>query len=176
MTASEIEWLTTRLPPIEKIQIRNEADFYGASWLVGSKIGKKITPRSYATWQHGWIPSKTLKHVRQVVEVGEADEVHLVATEEHAQFLKRAGFKKSVAVGVPYIYVGDANDVPRMQGSLLVMPAHSLSYSDNNWDEETYAEEIAKLRPDFSCIVACVSGSCVDKGYWISAFERKKIP
>ncbi len=173
MEKCDTKWLEDRLPPIEKIELKGEANFYGASYLIASKLGMKHPPRSYAHWRHGWaVPPVT--HPRQLAR-GKPQDMHLVATEEHVQILKKFGFKKTEAVGLPFIYADDVQ-VERMPGSLLVMPAHSLPYTNHDWDQATYAKEIAALKPYFSTVVACISNACVAKGYWTSEFDKQGIP
>jgi hypothetical protein len=58
---------------------------------------------------------------------------------------------------------------------LLVIPVHSLSHTEHGWDFDGYADEILKIRKQFSSVCVCVHGSCVDKGYWTKAFEARGI-
>jgi sialic acid synthase SpsE len=75
---------------------------------------------------------------------------------------------------MPFIYA-NAVEVPRTPNSLLVMPAHSLPYTDHQWSEEEYAEQIASLKPQFSEVVACIAKACADKGSWKGAFAQAGV-
>ena len=56
------------------------------------------------------------------------------------------------------------------------MPAHTLPYTKQRWDQKAYVKDIAKLKPHFSTIAACIHSACVDHDYWVSEFERQGIP
>jgi hypothetical protein len=56
------------------------------------------------------------------------------------------------------------------------MPGHTLPYTDHQWDQKTYVDQIVKLKPYFATIVACVHSSCFTKGYWVPYFEKHGIP
>jgi hypothetical protein len=170
----ELNWLEKRLPPVEKIWRRNEADFYGASYIIARQIGKRKPPVSFAAWRHGWFFSKSVFHPRLLAK-GTRNTMNLMGNQRQVRILKEFGFKNAVAVGLPYIYA-DTFELQRKSGSLLVMPAHTLPYNEQHWDQETYVAEIVKLKPYFSSIVACIHSACIGHGYWIQEFEKHGIP
>lgn len=177
MNQSEIKWLTDRLPAIEKIKLKSDADKYGISHIIASKLNRNTHPRSFSQWQHGWIYNdEPIRNAIQLVILGTPNQTQLVANERYVTALKQFGFEKCEAVGLPYIYADNIIEFPRKSGSLLVMPPHSLPHTNHNWDEETYASQIVQLKPYFSCIIACIHTSCVTRGYWTSALERHSIP
>ena len=171
---TEVDWLEKRLPPVEKIWRRSEADFYGASHIIAQKIGKRKPPVSFATWCHGWFFSKSVVHPR-FLTMGTRNTLNLMGNQSQVRILKEFGYKKAVAVGLPYIYA-DTFELERKPGSLLVMPAHTLPYNEQHWDQRAYVAEIVKLKPYFSSIVACIHSACIGHGYWIHEFERHGIP
>lgn len=173
-TQYDIAWLLERLPPVETIWRRSEPDFYGATYLIANQIGKKKPPVSFAAWRHGWFFSKSAAHPR-FLAMGTKNTLNLVATESQVQILKDFGYKNAEAVGLPYIY-GDTFELERRPKSLLVMPAHTLPYTKQRWDQKAYVNDIAKLKPYFSTIAACIHSACVDHDYWVSEFERQGIP
>ena len=170
----DISWITERLPPVERIWRRSEPDFYGASHIIARQIGKKTPPVSLAAWRHGWFFSKSIVHPR-FLSMGSKNTLNLVGTRRQARLLREFGYNRVEAVGLPFIYV-DAVALPRRPGSLLVMPAHTLPYTEQRWDQEAYVAGIAELKKSFSTIIACVHSACVSHGYWTSLFERHGIP
>ncbi|MBD2544974.1 hypothetical protein [Planktothricoides raciborskii] len=174
MIQDNLFWLIERLPPVETIKLRCEPDYYGISHIIAAQTGRKNPPRSFAGWLHGWKFTPSF-HVRQLAHWGSYEDMHLVATEEQVKILNGFGFNKAEAVGLPFIYSDDVK-VQRKQNTLLVMPSHSLSYTEHRWNQEAYVKQVAKLKPYFSSIVACVHSACVSKGYWVSEFEKHDIP
>jgi hypothetical protein len=173
---AELDWLTTRLPPIEKILVGSEPDYYGATHLIALQLGKTIPPESVvASWMHGWQYNREIVHPRQVVSYGGPRDRHLVARGLEVELLKEFGFTRVTAVGLPFIYA-DRVAVKRKPNSLLVMPAHSLPYTKHKWDEQAYVEEITRSKGRFAEIVACISMACVNNGYWTHTFEKAGIP
>lgn len=176
MTAlnNEITWLLDKLPPIDRVWRRSEPDFYGASYLIAQRLGKKKPPVSFAAWRHGWSHLDPIIHPR-LIAMGTPKTLNLVATDRHVEILKKFGWPNSVAVGLPFIY-GDFFELDAKPNSLLVMPGHTLPYTDHQLDQESYVDQIAKLKPLFATIVACVHSSCFAKGYWVPYFEKHGIP
>src|SRR4030081_3285063 len=108
-----IDWVTRRLPKIEKILLRNEPDYYGASYLIAAQLGKADPPRNLvATWTHGCLHASPVPYVRQLVQCGGPEDSHLVATYAQVRILKQFGFANATAVGMPFIYA-DAVNVER---------------------------------------------------------------
>jgi hypothetical protein len=167
------KWIEKKLPPIERVWRRSEPDSYGASYLIAEQIGRKRPPVSFAHWRHGWLYLDPIIHPKLLG--GNPDLVHLMATDEQVRILNNFGYKKVIAVGLPFIYA-DNFETDRKPGSLLVMPGHSLPYTNPHINERNYVREIAALRPHFSAIVACLYSSCLAKGLWISELEKHGIP
>lgn len=160
------------LPDIKPIKLHSEADYYGLSHLIAANVGLPFIPRSFANWKHGWIFGELVSPI-QLTTYGGAVK-YLVATKSQESFLLSNGIE-AVAVGMPFIYV-EEEPVTRYKNSLLVMPPHSLPYTSHSWDEYGYAKEINSLKKDFDLIVVCLHSSCIEKGYWINAFEKYDIP
>ena len=171
---NQIRWLLDRLPPVERVWRRSEPDFYGASYLIAQRLGRKKPPISFAAWRHGWVYVDPIIHPRMLV-MGTPKTLNLMATDRQVEILRKFGWSKSVAVGLPFIY-GDIFKLDAKPNSLLVMPGHTLPYTDHQWDQKTYVDQIVKLKPYFTSIVACVHSSCFAKGYWVPYFEKNGIP
>lgn len=172
---SGLEWLHTKLPPIEPIRLRCEPDFYGISHLIAQQSHRSKCPRSFAYWMHGWNPIEQITHPRELAIGGDLDTTILVATDHQASILRNFGFKQVEAAGLPFIYA-DFVQTERQPNSLLVMPNHSTDYTEYEVDQKKYISQIIELKPFFSKIVFSLHGSCVDKNYWIPELERCNIP
>lgn len=175
---SDITWLTDRLPPIEKIKLRSEPDYYGISRIIANELGYKRTPRSFAQWLHGWIFTDPITDPRELTFWGQYNERILVTTEFQVEQLRTFGYKQVYAVGLPFIYAPSTENisVERQPNSLLVMPSHSSAYTDHTNNQEEYVQNILDFHSNFEHIVFCLHGSCIEKGYWISVLEHYNIP
>lgn len=182
-----VEWIERLLPPIEPSASRfrdiiNEVDFYGASHLIARQLGLTHALSTIASWTHGWesrlMPFVRLPLIQYFLGEDYQRYPHLTASHEQTQTLKQAGLTDVTTVGMPFLYAADeiGEEICRYPGSLLVMPAHSLPYTEHGWDADGYVAAVQALRPQFSKIVACISYSCVQKKYWTAAFERAGIP
>jgi len=175
MLDNYLEQLMAKLPPIEHIKLRSEADCYGIANIVSREINLPITPRSSSDWQHGWVIQGDVKYIEQLTGITSAKK-HLVALDEQEVFLRKNGIK-SKAVGAPFTYIeGIDTQIERQANSLLVMPPHGMPYTNVKWDEETYVKNIDELKKYFDLIVACVHQSCVKKNNWIGTFKKYSIP
>lgn len=172
---SDITWLIDRLPPIEKIKLRSEPDYYGISRLISKELGYKRTPRSFAQWLHGWIFTEPITDPRELTFWGKPNERILVTTEVQAEILRKFGYHQVYAAGLPFIYA-NANSMERKANSLLVMPSHSSAYNEQFVNQEKYVKSILNLKSDYDYIVFCLHGCCVEKRYWIPTLEQYEIP
>jgi len=131
-------------------------------------------------WQHGWIGPERNIHPEFVIGSDgrsyQRRKRHpfYVARQDQADYLQSQGYKKVHAIGLPILYV-EAPQVKRIPGSLLVMPAHSLPETKEEWDADEYARYIKSIAPSFSLVCLCVHKSCVEKNNWVSAFKNMGI-
>ena len=162
------------LPP-RNYDVRGGA--YGDQLIAAKHCGLSAPPWGVeGEWQHGWVVKERNIHPEFVVgsdgksfsrrEKGKV----FVAREDQVLYLKSCGYKRVVAIGLPIIYLAN-NQLNRMAGSLLVMPAHSLSETNEQWNDDEYVEYIKSISSHFSRIVVCIHSSCVIKGNW-SAFIK----
>ncbi len=166
-----IENFANLLPPIRIVKLRCESDYYGASYLIGEKLGFTTPPQSNAEWQHGW-PYGPINHFRQISN-SQVRGLRLVATEEHAKILRGAGMK-AIATGMPFLHTQQPI-TKRIPSSLLIMPAHVTKHSKHSVNEMEYVDSICSIRNRFSLVVACISQQCIDKGYWTKSFDSVGI-
>lgn len=168
------EGIVRRLPRRVPGKLLQELDCYGIRRVIGSAVG--ITPHcpSETRWVHGW-QWDPISCAEQLAPLMKPTTCRLVATSSHAELLQKHGYSNVHAVGLPILYVAQPK-VTRMPRSILVMPPHSLAWTEHNWGEADYVQYLLSIRSRFSSILACVSGSCVDRGYWCNAFEKAGIP
>ncbi|WP_188420486.1 hypothetical protein [Oxalicibacterium solurbis] len=164
------------LPEIKIDKLRGEADFYGISSVIAKQLGLLKVPRSYSMWRHGWM-HQPLEFVEQVIWQSGHQFKYLVATKEHANFLKTKGINNARAVGLPFVYIPDQK-VHRKKNSLLLMPAHSLPYVNLSGydDEEAMISMAISLQNEFELVCFCVHGDCVKNGRYIKRLDELQIP
>lgn len=170
---STVDQVEEALPDFESFQWRTEPDSYGASYLIAQALRKSRVPRSFASWKHGW-PHAEIVHPVQLAEHGGPKRTHLVPCRRHVDLLREFGYLDAHAVGLPFIYA-HSRPVDQIPESLLVMPPHTLPFTDESWDEEGYVDMIADLKSSFSTIIACVHRHNVQKGQWTEALEQRGI-
>ncbi len=162
------------LPPMKRIKLYSEADFYGVSSFIAKKLKFPFRLFSFIGWKHGWLYAD-LKFKEQLTG-GSDYPNYLVANKKEELFLMENNVKAK-AVGMPFIYIVDVETekVKRHRNTLLVMPPHSLPYTEHEWGEEAYVQKICELSNQFELVVACVHQSCFEKGLWIETFEKYGI-
>lgn len=167
------------LPSVRtQLQLPSTTAFYGADEVLKSYCGQpnETVPDNFS-WQHGWC-CRQRQNIDPVLLVKEPTiepaKTFLVARTDEAEYLKAHGLNCE-AIGLPFVYAQAANKPPRIPNSLLVMPAHSLEYTQHRWKFEEYAQQIADVAGRFDRVVACIHPACVRKGYWLPQFERVGI-
>ena len=166
------------LPEVRKFPVTNKSCYYGAQAEAAAYCGLDHTPENIrGEWQHGWIPGYwQLDPLMLGVGIGEPhpESLHYwVSRRDEADYLHNCGYKHVTAIGLPIVYLPRREECRRRPGSLLVMPAHSLEYTTHSWRFDEYADEIARIRGDFSEVVVCVHPACFKRGYWVDAFRKR---
>ena len=151
---------------------------YGSGKVAGAYSGLKTIP-DYVSggWLHGWVPDYQLVDKRLAIEASirfPSKESSWVATLAHEKYLKKQGYL-SRAIGLSYCYLPEKSYL-RRQGSLLVMPAHSLEYTKHSWKFEEYADAIDDIRDRFETVAICIYPACFKKGYWVESFRKRGYP
>lgn len=153
---------------------------YGDNYTAALYCGFDKVPNPInAEWQHGWIiPERNCIPDFVIgsdgLSVTRKNKKYLVARADQVEYLKQEGFTNVTAVGLPIIYT-EKPHVNRVAGSLLVMPVHSLSDTEEQWDDEAYAAYIESVSHQFTEVVLCLHISCYRKGNWINAFKKRNI-
>lgn len=158
----------------EQARITSEADYYGASNIISSILGKKMCPRSFCTWKHGWADLLPLEHPGQLISDNNfKGQNHLVHTQAQADFLQAQGFHNVFAVGMPFAYAWRFFEGPaRKRGSLLVMPPHMTKHIDIRYDEDKYLNTVLEAARGFTSVAVCITAACDEHGRWKSASDR----
>lgn len=170
-----------RLPPIAPCHLNSLASAYGADWLTAAYCGFRRPPTPPpGIWQHGWLPATGnfdpaaviggYNDYRSVKET----ELFWVARQDQEEYLVSHGYRKTKAIGLPIVYL-PAKSIDRIPGTLLVMPVHSLEYTNHSWNFDEYVDAISQIRDRFSNVVVCVHPSCWKRGYWVDAFRKQGI-
>jgi len=162
--------------------IKTEFNYsYGDNHIAAKYCGYDSVPGHISgEWQHGWIVPERNVHPEFVVGSDGLSRTrkqrrYFVARKDQQEYLQSQEYSDVVAIGLPIVYV-DKPKVERISGSLLVMPIHSLSDTQERWNDEEYAQYIESIAHNFNKIVLCVHSSCYKKGNWIKAFQKRSIP
>lgn len=153
---------------------------YGDNYTAALYCGFTNVPNPInAEWQHGWIiPERNCIPDFVIGSDGlsatRKNKKYLVARADQVHYLKTEGFTNVTSVGLPIVYTQKPN-VSRKKGSLLVMPVHSLSDTEENWDDEAYAAYIESISHQFTEVVLCLHIACFKKGNWMNAFKKRNI-
>lgn len=163
------------LPKEEKIHLRSDLDYYGASYVAADYCHlKKPLTLPNAFWQHGWSPDYWLDYPAMILANNRVEDKNArfwVARSSEEISLLQKGYVNAKAIGLPLVYLPEAS-ISRKPNSLLVMPMHSLEYTKHkSWKFQEYVEEIVKIKKDFDEVLVCISPSCIKNGYWINEFS-----
>ncbi|WP_025763232.1 hypothetical protein [Dyadobacter tibetensis] len=168
------------LPEVSPIKLRSEADYYGTSDLVASRLGIPSPPVSNASWLHGW-RFQNVKNVGELIlPFNSHVKRHLVAKEIHTQFLKSKGYENVFTVGMPFAYFLEDSDLTdrskKIPNSLLVMPPHTTKRVDSAPEEKKYINYIRENVSKDTFVCFCVHQDCEAKGYWVNELNEAGIP
>ena len=172
-----VQPIVANLPPVEyHARDNGEISYYGASFCIARRLGLKKPLFGRATWSHGWRWYQIFSPA-QLVDAENTDLNNLVVSKAHEAYLRQNGFRKSVAVGAPFLYA-PAPEVERIPGSILVFPRHSTQCAEHSVtdDTRTYVKYIDLLRKRFSLVVVSLGLEDVRKGEWTSALDAANIP
>jgi hypothetical protein len=168
--------------PLPEVSNAPRSKQYGARWQAAKYCGLSFPPSDIpGEWQHGWNPEYMNWHPEGIVGTDGLSRHHktkafqFVARRDQEEALSRFGYTRAVAIGHPIVYVSKP-EVERLPNSLLVMPVHSISTTEHQWNFDEYAGIIQKKSADFDHVVVCVSPNCFEKGYWVDAFRKRGFP
>lgn len=175
--------MNDNLPPVVPVRLftRQEdgwSDQYGAlqvaTTYAGSSLPVRYTLRG--VWQHGcFAPWQDHSPDLLCFNAPNARERPVwVARQDQADLLLRSGYAKVQAIGLPIVYTSDSA-VDRAQGSLLILPTHTLVgdvFADRT-PFERYADELVQQAAQFSRVTVCVHPNCQKNGLWVREFTER---
>lgn len=175
-TEACLEWL--ELPARDYAPWTAVSLQYGAGKVAaGYSHIRDIPTQIRGHWQHGWIAPHLAVDPAVVMDEtvnNPSVEPCWVAREDQVEYLRVHGYRAR-AIGMPITYLQD-RAYRRQQGSLLVMPAHSLEHTRHSWKFAEYANTIAGIRKEFNEVVICLHPACVKNCYWLNEFQDLGFP
>jgi hypothetical protein len=154
------------------------SDHYGALRVAADYCGRASAGEYFVRglWQHGCFgPWQEYSPGVLVYHAPGAQRLPIyVARREQADHLRRHGYPHARAIGMPIVYAPEPA-LPRLPGSLLVVPTHSLAgfiYPDRT-PFERYADEIVKIAAGFQSVTVCVHPNCQQNGLWVKEFAER---
>jgi hypothetical protein len=141
--------------------------------------GKLVTAGD--NWQHGWLPSYYNVHPELTMGVNGDTYRHreewrfFVARKDQENYLRENGYKDVHAIGLPFVYA-TFPPIKKIDGTLLVLPVHSIDETHHDRQFEDYASYIKSISDRFSKVYVCIHPSDFRKGYWVNEFLKQGIP
>jgi hypothetical protein len=157
----------------QKVKIRSEPDFYGASQMISEYLGLKQTPMSFSSWFHG-VNYCELKYTEQIIWSKAWVKNRLIANDKVKSFLTGFKIDKVKAVGLPIVYVPSQN-IARRKNSVLIMLAHSLPYCQFEHDLTGMFDFCNKLKDDGIYVCFCIHLDCFLQGRVTAELDKKNI-
>jgi hypothetical protein len=147
---------------------------YGDLKIFASYLGFKEPPHfTSGEITHGWINRERNIEPDLVIGsngLGYKRKAHrfFVARKDQEDYLRSQGFKDVHAIGHPITYIDSLSEVKRIKNSLLVMPAHSLPKTSEDWRETDlcYANFLCDCIKEFDYVALCLHISDINKGNW----------
>jgi FkbM family methyltransferase len=168
--------LETELQKVHSLRTELDARTpYGAIQIAARYCGLRSAALTVpGQWQHGWTAPDYKPSPQSLFGEALANEKLWVARKDQEHYLKEQGYASARAIGLPCVYV-PRSGVERIPNTLLVVPAHSLSYTTHLWKFDEFADQVATLKDDFDVVAAVVHGDCIEKGYWAPHFREHGI-
>lgn len=147
---------------------------YGDLKIFSTYLGLKSIPKFFkGEIPHGWIIKE--RNIIPDFVIGSdglgftrKSKRLYVARKDQQDFLTREGFNDVHAIGHPITYLKKGN-YQRIRKSLLIMPAHSLNDTKENWEklDTIYASFLQQYIVDFSLIAVCIHPQDLKKNNWL---------
>jgi len=163
--------------PSERAAVHSEADYYGASHIIATLLGRKKPYISRSAWLHGWQSAEWVRFPEELnLSCRSVSDRVLVHTATQAKLLQSSGYQDTHAVGMPFAYVWKYFLPPeRISNSLLIMPPHSTLSEKRVCDEQGYIDSLKESLKSFERVAACVTRGCIENGLWQKNLEKAGI-
>jgi FkbM family methyltransferase len=152
---------------------------YGDLRVLSSYVGlPKIPKYTLGELPHGWIMKE--RNITPDFVIGSdglgyqrKEDRLFVARTDQESYLRKEGFIDVHAIGHPIVYVNDRCQSRRIKNSLLVMPAHSLPETTEDWRQSDidYCEALIDHLSKFDFVSLCLHPSDLKKGSWTKLME-----
>lgn len=143
------------LPP-EPLEYRNEIDMYGFSYLLAKYCNLSAPPRSFASWNHGWllcpIDAPHYNYPGGYL-LSPSNIPHVVHRPVLYQQLVEHGFSNVHLGQLPFAFTSPSG-LTRVKDSLLVVLHHTSA--DFLACDLKFIEKVLKISGDFSQVSFCV--------------------
>lgn len=138
-------------PPFAHLRVRDSISAYGLESMIAKQSQKKIHPKTFAFWIHGWVWGNISSPQDLLASSLDKDINVLVRNDREKFVFQNHGYKNVFSVGLPFLYTHDVN-VKRQEGSLLVFPPHSTNDGDADFNNDffQYLDYIKDHEKDFS--------------------------
>lgn len=151
----EIDSIVHRLPPFSPVKITSGIDRYGFSSVLANRCGRRVVPRSFANWVHGWIwhdePTDELLGCSMLPR----DVTIVVGNEKERMALVNAGFRDVRMGGLPFAYIPRQHEL-RHADALLAFPPHSAESEKVTVDQGAYLDYLESLNNDFEAVYVSI--------------------
>jgi hypothetical protein len=139
------------LPPTSQIKISSGVDRYGFSSVLANRCGRRMIPRSFANWIHGWIWADT--PTAELLGCAKLPKklTLVVRNKIEKDALEAENFMDIRVGGLPFAYI-EQQHIHRHKNSLLAFPAHSAEAELVSYDQAEYLDYLHSLKQDFESI------------------------
>ena len=154
-TRSAHEGMLDCLPAIAPAKLTSGVDRYGFSSVLAQRCGRRIVPRSFANWGHGWIwhdePTAELLACAKLPW----DLTIVVCNTAEQLALEAYGFKDVRIGGLPFAYI-KRQHTHRQTDSLLAFPPHSAEVERLTEDQAAYMDYLVTMKQYFEEVYVSV--------------------
>lgn len=139
------------LPPFKPIIKMSGVDRYGFSTLLAKMCGRRVVPRSFANWMHGWVWAEEPTPELMACANLPRGLTMVVSQENELLALKAAGFTDIRLGGLPFAYV-QHQQTHSQANSLLAFPPHSSEAGRMTTDQGSYLDYLESIKDDFESV------------------------
>jgi hypothetical protein len=151
----EMDSIAHWLPPFVPVKITSGVDRYGFSSVLASRCGRRVVPRSFANWVHGWMWHEELTAELLACSKLPREVRIVVCNDNERQALVDEGFLDVRIGGLPFAYVQRQHE-SRHADALLAFPPHSAESEKVTVDQGRYMDYLESLKNDFEAVYVSI--------------------